>query len=196
VNGYKQVAHTGGLGGMVTQVTLIPEKKLGIVVLTNQQSGEAFKSITNTIKDSYLGQKKVDWIKQYNELANQDRQNAQKITDALWKEVELQQKDASPHPDNGKYTGSYHDNWFGEVTISIKNGKHWFDSKNSPKITGELLPYRENTFIVRWNDRSMEADAFVTFNTDQTGKANAIKMKAISPLTDFSFDFHDLDLRR
>jgi CubicO group peptidase (beta-lactamase class C family) len=196
VNGYKQVAHTGGLGGMVTQVTLIPEKKLGIVVLTNQQSGEAFKSITNTIKDSYLGQKRVDWIKQYSELANQEKQNAQKITDAVWKEVDLQLKNPSLKLDEGKYAGSYMDSWFGEVIISVKNGKLWFDSKESPKITGELLPYRENTFIVKWNDRSMEADAFVTFNTDQTGKANAIKMKAISPLTDFSFDFHDLDLRR
>jgi hypothetical protein len=28
------------------------------------------------------------------------------------------------------------------------------------------------------------------------GKASGMKMKAISPLTDFSFDFHDLDLSR
>ena len=42
VKGYKQVGHTGGLAGIVTQVTLIPEMKLGIIVLTNQQSGEAF----------------------------------------------------------------------------------------------------------------------------------------------------------
>ena len=44
VKGYKQVGHTGGLAGIVTQVTLIPEMKLGIIVLTNQQSGEAFHS--------------------------------------------------------------------------------------------------------------------------------------------------------
>jgi hypothetical protein len=28
---------------------------LGIVVLTNQQQGVAFNTITNTLKDSYLG---------------------------------------------------------------------------------------------------------------------------------------------
>jgi hypothetical protein len=28
--------------------------QLGIIVLTNQQSGAAFNAITNTIKDSYL----------------------------------------------------------------------------------------------------------------------------------------------
>jgi hypothetical protein len=50
VKGYKQVTHTGGLEGIVTQTTYIPELQLGIIVLTNQQSGAAFNAITNTIK--------------------------------------------------------------------------------------------------------------------------------------------------
>src|SRR5690606_33810600 len=59
-NGYFVAEHTGGLGGMVTQVTLIPELKLGIIVLTNQQSGYAFTTITNQIRDSYFGIKGTD----------------------------------------------------------------------------------------------------------------------------------------
>jgi hypothetical protein len=38
------------LEGIVTQTTYIPELQLGIIVLTNQQSGAAFNAITNTIK--------------------------------------------------------------------------------------------------------------------------------------------------
>jgi hypothetical protein len=34
------------------------------------------------------------------------------------------------------------------------------------------------------------------FSLDMDGKASGIKMKAISPLTDFSFDFQDLDFKR
>ena len=64
VKGYKQVTHTGGLAGVVTQVTLLPELKLGIIVLTNQQSGAAFTAITNTIKDSYLGVTGLNRVKQ------------------------------------------------------------------------------------------------------------------------------------
>src|SRR3984957_13308335 len=37
VKGYKQISHTGGLEGMVTQITMIPELQLGIIVLTNQE---------------------------------------------------------------------------------------------------------------------------------------------------------------
>jgi hypothetical protein len=63
VKGYKQVTHTGGLEGIVTQTTYIPELQLGIIVLTNQQSGAAFNAITNTIKDSYLDIDSEDYVK-------------------------------------------------------------------------------------------------------------------------------------
>jgi CubicO group peptidase (beta-lactamase class C family) len=196
VKGYKQVGHTGGLAGIVTQVTLIPELKLGIIVFTNQQSGEAFNAITNTIKDSYFGIKGVDRIKQYHEASMRNMANAKKITDNIWKDIEVQQKSFSAKTDDSLYTGTYSDKWLGEVIISVKNGKLWFDSKRSPKLTGELLAYKGNTFIVKWKDRSMDADAFLMFYLDNTGKASEIKMKAISPLTDFSYDFQDLDFNR
>ena len=48
----------------------------------------------------------------------------------------------------------------------------------------------------QWNDRSLDAYAFVNFSLNTEGKADGITMKAISPLTDFSFDFHDLNFER
>ena len=42
----------------------------------------------------------------------------------------------------------------------------------------------------------MDADAFVNFSLDEEGRASGIKMRAISPLTDFSYDFDDLDFQR
>ena len=59
-----------------------------------------------------------------------------------------------------------------------------------------MLFYTGNTFIVKWDDRSMDADAYAVFTLDKEGKAEAFTMEAISPLTDFSFDFHDLSLKR
>ncbi|MGA2132293.1 MAG: hypothetical protein ABSH50_08380 [Bryobacteraceae bacterium] len=40
------VGHAGGLPGYVSQVTLIPDMKLGVVVLTNQEAGGMFTSVT------------------------------------------------------------------------------------------------------------------------------------------------------
>ncbi len=196
VKGYKQVTHTGGLAGIVTQVVLFPEIRLGIIVLTNQQSGAAFTAISNTIKDSYLDIKGVDRLTEMREKVIKNEAYAKKITDDLWKEIEQQQKGTTTKPDASIYSGTFSDSWFGDITISLKNGKLWFDSKRSPRLAGELLFYKGNTFIVKWNDRSMDADAFVESNLDTSGKASALKMSAISPLTDFSYDFQDLDFHR
>ena len=196
VKGYKQVSHTGGLAGIVTQITLIPELKLGIIVLTNQQSGAAFTAITNTIKDSYLGVKGADRVKQQHDRVVKNEADAKKITDTIWSDITAQQKSNAPKANINNFIGTYTDQWFGDVTISIKNGQPWFDSKRSPKLTGILLPYKGNTFVAKWNDRSMDADAYIKFELDENGKASGFKMAAISPLTDFSFDFQDLDLKR
>jgi CubicO group peptidase (beta-lactamase class C family) len=194
--GYKQVMHTGGLAGMVTQVTLIPELKLAIMVFTNQQSGAAFRSVTNTILDSYFGMKGMDRIRLYSLAEQKAITRAEKITADIWKDINTQNAADSPKPDNTIYSGIFSDIWFGEVSISEKNGKLFFESKRSPALTGEMYPYKGNTFVVKWNDRSLDADAFVMFNLDKTGKARELTMEAISPLTDFSFDFQDLDFKR
>ena len=195
-NGYKVATHTGGLAGIVTQVTLIPELKLGIIVFTNQQSGAAFRAITNTIKDSYYGIKGKDRVKQYHDVVMKQEANAKEVTDKIWADINAEQKKNTGKIDFSKYIGTYTDPWFGDVTISEKNGKPWFDSKNSPRLSGEMFYFKGNTFIVKWNDRSMDADAYVMFTLDYEGHPNGITMKPISPLTDFSFDFQDLDFKR
>jgi hypothetical protein len=118
-----------------------------------------------------------------------------KITDSIWNEIKKTQ--THPAPINfGIYAGRYRDPWLGEITIGVKNGKYWFTSKRSPKLTGELLPYKENSFVIKWIDRSMDADAFVIFQLNENGFAEGMKMKAVSPLTDFSYDFQDLDFKK
>ena len=95
-----------------------------------------------------------------------------------------------------RYEGVFTDKWWGDVKISNKDGKLYFQSVRSPLMHGQMIFYKANTFIVKWADRSMNADAFAMFSLDENGKAFAFKMKAISPTTDFSFDFHDLDFSR
>ena len=218
VKGYRQISHTGGLEGMVTQITMIPELQLGIIVLTNGEEGAAFSAITNQIKDSYLGITGTDRVAEYSARRKDQLNEEKKITDSVWREVALFQARRStggPHTagtntagtrnaaatgntpvDMSMYSGTYRDPWFGEVVISVRNGKPWFLSKRSPKLTGELLPYKGNSFIVKWLNRSMNADAYVLFSLDERGLASGMRMKPVSPLTDFSYDFQDLDFVR
>lgn len=191
VEGYKMVTHTGGLSGVLTQVTMIPELELGIVVFTNQQSSEAFSSITNTILDSYLGIKDRDRIAENKmrlerALAEELKvmSEVQKVVDKAEREMERAYLES--------FCGTYVDNWLGSVKIELSREGLRFSSSRSPSLSGGVNFYKGNTFIVKWDDRSLNADAFIMFSLDSEGLPDGFTMKAVSPLTDFSYDFQDL----
>ena len=196
VKGHKQVQHTGGLIGTVTQFTLIPDLKLGIVVLTNQQSGAAFNTITNTIKDSYLGIEDRNWLKTYDDKMKKAENTYEQQKKDAYTKSEAFRKDKNLQPKAEQFIGTYNDQWFGNVTISQQGNSYRITCQNSPRLKGELLPYSNNSFIIRWDDRSYDADAYIIFNYDANGRAQSAKLKPISDVTDFSFDFEDLDLKR
>jgi CubicO group peptidase (beta-lactamase class C family) len=193
--GYKQVYHTGGLIGTVTQFTMIPELDLAIVVLTNQMVGSAFNTITNTIKDSYLGYDARPWLKNYGERHH----SYLKYNDSIKSAVFAQSKQMSNSPLLPKaeqIVGTYTDDWFGDIIIEEQNGVYSISCAKSKRLFGELLPYNATTYIAKWDDRSYDADVFVKFTFDETGKAVEATMSYVAPITDFSFDFQDLELIR
>lgn len=196
VRGYKQVSHTGGMPGNVTQITMIPELQLGIIVLTNQQEGAAFRAISDEIKDAYFDMPVSDRVAQYATSRKEAVAKADRITDSIWAVIRAVPVQKPALLDWKNYTGTYKDPWFGAVDISQKGDKLWFKSRRSPKMQGVVLPYKENSFVVKWTDRSMDADAILLFRKSTEERATGFTMRAISPLTDFSFDFQDLDFRR
>ena len=190
--GYKLVQHTGGLPGYVSKVALIPELKLGVAVLTNQESGEAFESIVYFILDHFLTAPKMDWLAAYKALY--DRQVS--MIAQMEKQMSAKRDTASRPPlPLSSYAGTYTDSWYGDVTISLENGKLAIRFDHTRSLVGDLDHWQYDTFVARWRDRELRADAFVTFSLNPDGSIDQVKMKAVSPATDFSFDFHDLLLK-
>ena len=94
----------------------------------------------------------------------------------------------------GRYAGTYADAWYGDVSITQDNGKLAIRFSHSPSLSGELIHWQHDTFVARWTDRELRADAFVTFALNPDGTIERARMEAVSDDTDFSFDFQDLEL--
>ncbi|MFN2570517.1 MAG: serine hydrolase [Gemmatimonadales bacterium] len=187
--GHKVVTHTGGLPGYVSRITLVPDQRLGMAVFTNQESGEAFQTITYRLLDHFLGALATDWIPVWARLKAQgDSETAAAEHSAAAK------RDSTSRPSLPleKYAGTYRDAWYGEVTIALEAGKLVMRFSHSPSLTGDLEHFQFDTFIARWRDRELRADAYVTFALKPDGSIDQVKMSAVSPATDFSFDFQDL----
>ena len=189
--GRKLVWHTGGWPGMVSRLTLLPELGLGVVVLTSQEVGAAFNAVTMQVLDAYLDAPRTDWIAAYAAAVEKARGGA----DEDWKK-HLAARDATSKPSlplRG-YAATYRDPWYGDVVLTEGRKGLELRFSKTPQLVGTLEHWQHDTFIVRWHDRSLNADAFVDFSLDHDGKVREARMEAVSPLTDFSFDFHDLRL--
>lgn len=190
--GYKLVNHTGGNPGFVSKVSMIPDLKLGIAVLTNQESTEAFEAITYQILDYYLDSSDTGWIAAF----DQDRKRRAAATESAYEQAGLSRDiTTGPSLHLSAYTGEYSDRWYGNMSVRLENGGLVLRFAHTPALVGDLEHWQHDTFIVRWRDRTLRADAFVTFGLDHEGNIDSVKMKAVSPETDFSFDFHDLQFR-
>lgn len=189
--GKKLVSHTGGLSGFVSLVAMIPELRVGVAVFTNQEVGGAFYSIGYRVLDHYLGEK-YDWISAYKAVKER---NDSMNTAAEKKTMASRDSLSVPSLPLEKYAGTYKDAWYGDITVTLNQGKLFMQMVPTPSLGGILEHYQYNTFIARWSDPEMRADSYVTFSLYPDGTIEHAKMKAVSPATDFSFDFHDLLLK-
>ncbi len=195
LDGYERVSHNGGLPGMVTHVSLVPELNLGVIVLTNQQEGAVLEAVPLQIIGFYANAPKRDWI-EFSKGSKAQRE--QRIRQANAKSAPQAGRGAAAWtpPDLDAYVGTFKDPWRGEATITRQGDKLRLTFSHTNALTGPLTPVGINLFIVSWQDRSLDADAYVRFSEDYSGKVAGFTMQAVSASTDFSYDFQDLDFAR
>ncbi len=190
--GHKTIRHSGGLPGYVSHVLRIPDVGLGIAVLTNQEADVAYAAVLYPVVDHFLGAPRTEWLSAFQKAEARQREKTaeeERKTDAA--------RNAASRPSlplQG-YAGGYRDDWYGDVAIALEEGKLVIRFSRTPALVGDLEHWQYDTFVARWRDRELRADAFVTFALDPGGKVEEVKMRAVSPATDFSFDFQDLLLR-
>lgn len=95
-----------------------------------------------------------------------------------------------------KYACVYTDPWYGDVSIRLEGGKLVLRMEHTPGMVGDLEHWQYDTFVARWRDRELRADAYVSFALHPDGSVDQVKMRKFLESTDFSFDFQDLLLKR
>jgi CubicO group peptidase (beta-lactamase class C family) len=190
-HGRKLVGHTGGVGGFVSRVMLVPEENLGVVVLTNDEEDGAFDSILYHVLDHYFNLPPTDWIAAYKSVRDMDEKDA---AETIKKAEGARAADSKPSLPLEKYAATYNDAWYGPITIRYENSGLVITFDRTPSMIGDLQHWQYDTFKAHWRDRTIE-DAFVTFSLKPDGSIESARMAAVSPLADFSFDYQDLLLK-
>ncbi|HEY3383455.1 MAG TPA: serine hydrolase [Vicinamibacterales bacterium] len=190
--GYRVLTHTGGLPGYVSRVLMIPDLRLGVAVLTNQESDEAFNAIAYAIADAYVGGPQSPWLEGFQKIR---ARGVTALAGGERKTATARNAASKPSLPPAGYAGNYRDAWYGDVTIAEESGKLTIRFGRTPSLVGDLEHWQYDTFVARWRNRELRADAFVTFALKPDGTIDQAKMQAVSPATDFSYDFQDLLLK-
>jgi CubicO group peptidase (beta-lactamase class C family) len=193
--GRKIVSHTGGLPGYVSLVALVPEERLGLVVLTNQEETGAFEAVKYRVLDEYLGapEPPVDWIAAFRDRAVAERTKAE---ETVAKAAAARDVASRPSLPLGSYAGRYRDAWYGDATIVEENGRLVLAMTRTPAMVADLEHWQHDTFVARWRvvfmSEETPADAYVSFALKPDASIERMTMAPVSPAIDFSFDFQDL----
>ncbi len=141
--------HTGGAGGMVSNVCFVPEENLGIAILTNNDNQEFYEDLRYQILDAYLN---VPYV-------NRSRQNLQKFLDGSltdineikgWKaRVESKNKPELPL---SSYTGIYTNTLYGKININRSNDKLVIHYDTKPDLSATLEYMDSGEWLLSYNN--------------------------------------------
>jgi CubicO group peptidase (beta-lactamase class C family) len=187
--GTKIVTHSGGVEGTLSLTVMIPDKNVGIVAMINSEDGGALRAVFYRLLDHYLGLESPDWIEAF---AQVQKDRVSRAAEVVRKIPSGRRSEGSPSLAPAGYAGLYRDAWYGTVTITAgEKGGLQIRFEHSPGMVSALEHVRHDTFRTRFADRRIE-DAYVTFALRPEGSIDQMKMQAVSPIADFSFDYHDL----
>ncbi len=185
--GHKIAMHTGGLSGMTSRTLLVPDQKLGIVILTNAETA-AHTALAWWIMDRFLGAPATDWVGGF---AASARRGEERAAETERRQAAERVPGTRPSLLLERYAGPYTDPLYGGASIAREGSGLVLRFAHSPEFVADLEHWHHDTFVARWRERAI-ADAFVTFTLTPRGTVGSFAMESVSPLADFSFDFQNL----
>lgn len=186
--GRKVVVHTGGVDGMRAIAAMLPDERLGVVVLANQEEPLP-TAICYGILDAYLGASQVDWIGAFQTRRAALRAQQRAARDAVI--AARVRAAASSLPAEG-YAGRYRDAAAGDAHVALEDGRLVLRFDHAPSFIADLEHWHYDTFRAVWRDPYVPP-GLLTFPL--SSKAMVTEMRFDQPNL-LDVDFGELDFRR
>ncbi|MCU0636131.1 MAG: serine hydrolase [Gemmatimonadaceae bacterium] len=197
-HGHLALWHGGTAPGGTTEMIVLPERRAAIVVLVNDQTPVAMPLARQLADVIVRGAQAADWL---GDVAARMKPATVASSAKIGVIPAAAPPMRSAAPTSGAsrtaplavHAGRFHDRWYGDITVTVAGPDSLeLHLTRSALLRGPLIPLGGGQFLARWPDRTLNADAIVTFEYGPDGVPVAITMKAASSDTDFSYDFHHL----
>jgi len=187
--GTPMAQHGGAYDGMVSQIGILPDKQVGVVVLTNSTTALADALVYKAL-DVYLGNDDRDWS---GEGLQRSRQEKQRKSEEQVRADSQRVRNTKPSLPLENYVGTYGGPMYGDAEVKLENGNLVLVFLPNRELTGNLTHWHFDTFEVKWRT------AFPWFGKGKVqflldNGARVTEMKVDVPNEDFWFD--ELEFKR
>jgi CubicO group peptidase (beta-lactamase class C family) len=140
--------HTGGAGGMVSNVCFVPEEKLGIAILTNNDNQSLYEDLRYQILDAYLG---VPYVNRSQQDLPEFQDGAKKDLNEIngWKARVKSSKTELPLE---AYAGVYTNKLYGKIRISRENEHLIIHYDIKPDLSATLDYMDKGEWLLTYNN--------------------------------------------
>lgn len=185
---YQVVAHTGGVHGFVTSVTLVPEINLGIVVLTNTDQNWFYDALKWEIMDAYLDLPQQNYSDVYHGWFSRRTQSDSVKFVALRDSVDMKLKPELPLKG---FVGKYENDVYGFVELKADGKILNMTFEHHPKLTAQLEFIGNNRFLCTYSNAAQGVKVF-PFVVDED-KVQSFTLSVASFLEFTTYDFKKVE---
>lgn len=179
-HGRKLDGHGGVIDGMRTEIGLIPELHLGVVVLANLDETDFPTAMLYRVLDAYMGAPPRDW----STLMLAAAKKAQSKNDSTRKAFEAARvPNTHPSLPLARYAATYSDSLYGPIVVSDSGGR--LVVSFGPSFTGDAEHWHFDTFKVTWRDRAL-GETWITFALDDRGEVASLHLQDVGDFTKLS----------
>lgn len=169
-NGRQIYYHTGGAAGMVSNVCFVPDEKLGIAILTNNDNQNFFEALRLQVLDAYLGVPGTNRSAQMlpafqKEMAEQLREIEQ------WRS---RVKGNPPPEPPTAYTGEYTHALYGSIWVKVKGTALEISFEHHPNMTASLTYMDKGEWLLEYSN--IEYGIFSTTFSARDGKVFSLQL--------------------
>jgi CubicO group peptidase (beta-lactamase class C family) len=170
-HGRRMMSHSGGIDGMLSWMYVVPEEKLGIMILTNGDNHSVGPGIGYRILDSYLTGSSRDW----NAIMLAQFKRAMEMQQSREK-ARLAARAANTRPSRplSAYAGVYADSLYGDLVIRLEGDRLVADL--GPHGAGGVLEHWQyDSFRLVWRDLAF-GKMDLTFTLDRDGTPSVARI--------------------
>jgi len=178
-HGRLRVSHGGGYDGMISAVNMIPDEKLGVVVLTNGMNAPTM-AVTYYALNAFLGEEEKDWSAEMLEQQKKRKREDKRVSSRKEKRV----LDTKPSLPPERYAGKYHSLIYGVIDVKIEKNELHISFEHTPDLSATLEHWHYDVWKINWD----KTHAWFNFGTVKFNMSNNLE------ITGLDFDVPNNDI--